>query len=122
MISDYIKKEILELVSLIVYITLVIGSFSLFFLFGGGGIEKSEILTKNNFYIPYGIIFLFGIVSLKIAGMFIFGKSNASQEGSIIHDPEQSPIGRFLIIKNPFLLAFFSIILFSLIAWFFTNQ
>ena len=122
-VSKYVKKEILDLVVLGVYVTLTLGIFSLLFGFGLGGFEREDILAKNNFYIPYGIIFfLVGIVGLKVAGILVFGEKHANKEGVVVHDPEQSFLGGFLVFRNPFLLAFFSIIVFSLIFWAFTNQ
>lgn len=117
MVDKYVKGELLELAFLAVYVAFVLGALSLAIGFGFGGFELSEVLAKNNFYIPYGIIFLVGIIALKVTGIFLFGKKDAKIEGSVVHDPEQSPIGGFKVIKNPFLLAYLSLIVFALLGW-----
>ena len=117
MVTPYQKHEIMELVWLTVYIVLVIGIFSLFFGLGGGGFEKDIILQKNLFYIGYGVLFLFGIIGLKIAGIFVFEKKHADVEGVVVHDPEQGLFPNLRIVKNPWLLSFFSIIIFGILGW-----
>ncbi len=114
------NQEVKEIVVLSIYTVLILGIASLMFGFGLGGFERSDVLEKNNFYIPYGLAFLIGIIVLKFAGKGLF--RTKKEEGQLIHDPEQSPLGGFKIVKNPWLLAFFSIIAFSLLGWFFTNQ
>jgi len=115
--DDYTKHEILELVVLSVYVTLITGIAVLFVGLSLGGFEREAILQKAMFYVPFGIVFLFGIVALKIAGIFVFGKKHSDIEGVVIHDPVQSPMPNLKIIKNPFLLGFFCIIVFGLLGW-----
>ena len=116
------RSEITEIVILIIYSVLVIGIFSLFFGFGLGGFERQEILSKNGFYLSYGIYFLIGLVAIKAISLFLFKANEQRIEGSIIHDPEQTPLGTFKVIRNPLLLLFLSIIFFSILGWLFTNQ
>ena len=118
--DKYAKHEILELAFLVIYIVLVIGVFTLFAGFGLGGFSREEILNKANFYIPYGIIFLLGIIALKVVGIFVFGKKHAALEGVIVHDPPQTPLGKFKLFNRPFLLAYFSLIVFMLLGWWFS--
>ena len=120
--KKFFRREIIELAVVGVYLAIVIGLFTLIAGFAAGGFEKSEILEKNNFFIPYAIVFYLGIVSLKVIGLFIFGRKNQDVEGAVVHDPEQSPVGNFRLVKNPLLLIFFSFIVFSLLFWIFTNQ
>lgn len=115
--NKYLEDEVYEIVWLVVYVGLVTGIFTLFFGLGGGGFEKDVILQKNMFYIGYGVLFLIGIIGLKIAGIFVFGKKHANIDGTITHDPEQSVLPKWKVFKNTFLLAFFCIILFSLLGW-----
>ena len=75
-ISKYMVGEIYDIVILGVYITFVIGIMSLVFGLGFGGFESSAILEKNIFYIGYGVCFLFGLILLKIAGIFYFGEKD----------------------------------------------
>lgn len=115
---DYMKHEMYEIIALITYITLVIGVATLFFGLGpSSGFDKDVILQKTMFYIGFGILFLFGLVGLKIAGMFLFGKKHADIEGVVIHDPEQSLFPNLRLFQNPFLLLFFSIIFFGFLGW-----
>lgn len=117
-IKDYFTREILEILFLIIYVVILVGIFSMFFGFGAGGFEREAILQKNGFYLNYGHYFLIGLIAIKMAALILFKKAkDKSLEGSFIHDPEQSIFSKFLIIRNPFLLYFFSIILFSLLAW-----
>lgn len=119
--SQLIKREGIEMGILAIYLVFIV-LLSLFFLFGGGGIEKEDILAKNNFYIPYGVAFLIGIIAIKVVSLFVFTNKNEDIEGGLIHDPEQSGLGFLSLVKNPFLLLFFSIIVFSLLGWLFTSQ
>ena len=59
--DDYTKHEILELVVLSVYVTLITGIAVLFVGLSLGGFEREAILQKAMFYVPFGIVFLFGI-------------------------------------------------------------
>ncbi len=118
MVKEYVKREIIELVWLISYITLVIGIFSLAFGLGFGGFERESILQKNIFYIGYGVLFLIGLVSIKVAGIFLFTEDDEVIEGSLIHDPEQGLFPKWRLFKNPWLLSYFSIIVVSLLGWF----
>jgi len=87
--DKYIKKELIELAAVGVYLAIVLGLASLMFGFGAGGFERSEILSKNNFYIPYGILFfVLGIVSLKVIGLLVFKSKDKQFEGTIVHDPD----------------------------------
>lgn len=116
--ENYIKGELLEILWLIIYIVLIIGIFSLFFGLGAGGFERNDILAKNNFYIPYGIIFLIGLIACKLVGLFYFSSNKKEYDGAFIHDSEQSIFKGFKIIKNPFLLSFFCFIFFGIIGYF----
>lgn len=113
--DKYTKSEWFEILALVIYVVFVVGVMSLMFGFGAGGFDRADIMQKNNFYIPYGVIFLIGLIACKIIGMFIFTKAEEPVDGAMIHDPEQSPIGQWKLIKNPFLLAFFCVILFGII-------
>lgn len=115
--DSYLKHEVQELVWLTVYIALTVGIFSLAFGLAGGGFEKEFILQKNMFYIGYGVLFLFGLVALKIAGIFVFGKKHANVEGVTVHDPEQGFFPNWRVIKNPWLLSFLCIIVFGILGW-----
>jgi|GEM_PF-5752787 len=115
--TEYLKREGLQLLWLIIYIAFVCGILTLFIGFGAGGFEKEEILGKNNFYLGYAALLLLGVVACKIVGLFIFGKKDEDIEGAISHDPEQSLLGNLRILRNPFLLTFFCIIIFSLLGW-----
>jgi len=115
--DDYTKHEVYELVWLVVYVVLIMGIATLFVGLSLGGFERENILQKTIFYTPYGIIFLMGLIALKIAGIFVFGKKHADVEGVTIHDPAQSPMPKLKIIKNPFLLGFFCIIVFGILGW-----
>ena len=116
--DKYIKKELIELAAVGVYLAIVLGLASLMFGFGAGGFERSEILSKNNFYIPYGILFfVLGIVSLKVIGLLVFKSKDKQFEGTIVHDPEQTPLKNFKLFTNPFLLGYFFLIIFLLLGW-----
>jgi hypothetical protein len=121
MANNSMKRALTEILALVIYVVFVIGILSLSFGFGAGGFDRSEILAKNNFYIPYGIIFLLGIVAVKLISVFYFKGSNEDNEGSIIHDPEQTPLKDVKVFQNPFLLGYLSIIVFSLFGWWFST-
>lgn len=76
-----------------------------------------SVLQKNIFYLGYGALFLFGVIALKVAGIFVFGKEHADVDGTILHDPEQSLFPNFRIIKSPWLLGYFCVILFGLLGY-----
>ena len=117
MVDSYVKHEWMELVWLTMYLVIVIGILSLVFGLGFGGFERESVLQKNIFYLSYGLIFLFGLVTLKIAGIFVFGKKHADIEGVVTHDPEQSPFPNLRVIKNPWLLGYFSLMIFGFLGW-----
>lgn len=121
-LNAYVRRELLEISWLIIYVGIVVGIFSLFFGFGAGGFERSEILAKNNFYIPYGIIFLLVIVAEKVIGMIMFGRKGYAHDGALIHDPEQSPLGGFKVFNRPILLVSISVIVFFALGWFASTQ
>lgn len=115
--DKYWKSELIEILILIIYVVVVVGIMSLFFGLGAGGFDKNEILSKNNFYIPYAAIFLIGLIACKFLGLFIFGKKNEKIDGAVINDPEKSVVGQFKLFKNPLLLIFFSFILFAILGY-----
>ncbi len=118
MVNTYQRHEWMELIFLVVYVTLAIGIFVLFFGLGpSAGFSKDVILQKAMFYIGFGSIFLFGIIALKLAGIFVFGKKHADVEGVVVHDPEQGLFPNLRLFKNPWLLTFFSIIFFGILGW-----
>lgn len=118
MVNKYFKNEILEILFLVVYAVIVLGIASLIFGFGLGGFEQEAVLQKNNFYLPYGTIFLIGLIVVQIISLFVFSGKDKTKDGALIHDPEQGMFTKSLINKNPFLLYFFSIIIFALIGWY----
>lgn len=118
--KGYARREVIDIVFLVVYVVLTIGVFSLFVGFGLGGFDKEEIFTKNNFYIPYGIVFLIGVIALKVAGIFLHGEREAKYEGAVLHDPEQTPLGKFRVLKNPILLILGTLLLFTILGYFAT--
>lgn len=118
MVNSYTKHEILEMIWLIVYVALGIGIFTLFFGLGpSSGFDRDVILQKTMFYIGFGSIFLFGLIALKIAGIFVFGKKHANVEGVVLHDSEQSLFPKLRVVKSPWLLGYLSIIVFGLLGW-----
>lgn len=119
---DYTRREVLDIVFLVVYVVLTVGIFGLFVGFGLGGFERQEVLEKNNFYIPYGVGFLIGVLALKIGGLFLFGKKKANYEGAILHDPEQTPFGVFKSLSNPIVLLLAMLIVFTIAGYFATSS
>lgn len=111
------KHEIKEIAWLIIYAAFIIGIASLAFGLSLGGFEKETILQKNMFYVGYGSLFLLGVIAVKVVSMFVFKSANKEIEGTIIHDPEQSILPNWIVIKSPWMLGYFCIILFGLFFW-----
>jgi hypothetical protein len=109
---DILRDLSFAVLFLLFYGSIIFSVLTTINLFGLGGIEQQEYLSKTLYYrviLGVGIIILFllKLIRIKFGDRFF----------SLLHDPEDSPIWKVPILKNtianPYLLLLGSIILFS---------